>query len=102
MKKIIKDGRQATVVPDMDIVAGNSLKFKEEMKKLLNEDITHITVDLSNVELVDSSCIGTFISTQNSLDKVNGKLKAVNLSSDIFKIFKIMRLDTHFEVTGKN
>ena len=93
MNKIIRDGRQATVIPAVDIVAGNTLKFKEEMNKLLNEDITHITVDLDNVELVDSSGVSVFITMQNSLNKSNGKLKAINLSSDILKMFKIMRLD---------
>lgn len=89
------------VIPAVDIVAGNTLKFKEEMNKLLNEDITHITVDLDNVELVDSSGISVFITMQNSLNKVNGKLKTINLSTDILKMFKIMRLDKHFEVSGK-
>jgi len=102
MSRIIREGRAATVIPTEDIVAGNTAKFNEEMNRLLKESVINVTVDLSNVEMIDSSGMAVFITAQNNLDKGTGKLKAINLSPDILKMFKIMRLDAHFEVTGKS
>jgi anti-sigma B factor antagonist len=101
MSKVNKEGNKATVIPEADIVAGEVQNFRTELVGLINENITHITVDLDNVEMIDSSGIGVFISTQNSLKKASGALKVANVSQDILKMFKIMRLDKHFEVLGK-
>lgn len=101
MSEIKRDSDSVTVVPAVDIVAGEVQSFRAELLALINEKMLKITVDLSAVEMIDSSGIGVFISAQNSLKKLGGALKVVNISDDILKMFKIMRLDKHFEVSGK-
>jgi anti-sigma B factor antagonist len=101
MSKIEKKDNKATITPEVDIVAGEVQNFRAELVDLINEKLTQITVDLIDVEMIDSSGIGVFISTQNTLKKANGALKVINVSADILKMFKIMRLDKHFEVLGK-
>jgi anti-sigma B factor antagonist len=101
MSQIVKSGESATVVPASDIVAGEVQSFRAELLGLINENVAQIVVDLGSVEMIDSSGIGVFISAQNSLRKIGGGLKVVNVSADILKMFKIMRLDKHFEVSGK-
>ncbi|OGV55578.1 MAG: hypothetical protein A2017_14570 [Lentisphaerae bacterium GWF2_44_16] len=101
MSKIEKKGNEATVIPQADVVAAEVQNFRTELLNLVNNGIFQIKVDLEKVEMIDSSGIGVFISAQNSLKKQNGSLKVVNVSADILKMFRIMRLDKHFEVTGK-
>lgn len=101
MSEIRRESDSATVVPATDIVAGEVQAFRAELLNIINEKILKITVDLGSVEMIDSSGIGVFISAQNSLRKAGGSLKVVNISADILKMFKIMRLDKHFEVSGK-
>jgi anti-sigma B factor antagonist len=101
MSEIKRDSDSATIIPSADIVAGEVQSFRAELLGLINEKVLKITVDLGSVEMIDSSGIGVFISAQNSLRKAGGALKVVNISADILKMFKIMRLDKHFEVTGK-
>ena len=101
MSEIKRDGDFALVLPASDIVAGEVQAFRSELLALLSENAVKITVDLSNVGMIDSSGIGVFISAQNSLKKAGGALNVVNVSADILKMFKIMRLDKHFEVSGK-
>jgi len=101
MSEIKRDSDSATVIPAADIVAGEVQSFRSELLGLINEKVLKITVDLGAVEMIDSSGIGVFISAQNSLRKLGGSLKVVNISADILKMFKIMRLDKHFEVSGK-
>jgi anti-sigma B factor antagonist len=102
MSVIEKNGRSAKIAPDKDIVAGEVQNFKSEILGLISEKSDQILIDMSNVEMIDSTGIGVFICAQNSLKKINGALKVENVSPDILKMFKIMRLDKHFEVTGKN
>lgn len=101
MSEIRREADSATVVPATDIVAGEVQSFRAELLGLINEKVLKIAVDLGSVEMIDSSGIGVFISAQNSLRKAGGSLKVVNISADILKMFKIMRLDKHFEVSGK-
>ncbi|OGV37250.1 MAG: hypothetical protein A2020_14400 [Lentisphaerae bacterium GWF2_45_14] len=102
MSKIIKKGKVVSITPEKDIVAGEVQNFRQELLSLINEKFEKIEVDIDKVEMIDSSGIGVFIATQNSLKKINGTLTVINVSADILKMFKIMRLDKHFEVEGKN
>ncbi len=101
MSDIKRDADSAVVVPASDIVAGEVQAFRGELLGLINEGVLKISVDLTGVEMIDSSGIGVFISAQNSLRKAGGSLKVLNVSPDILKMFRIMRLDKHFEVTGR-
>ncbi len=101
MSKINKKNDQATVVPGADLVAGIVLDFRKELTDLIKDGCKKIRIDLGNVGMIDSSGIGVLISAQNSLKKINGTLSVFNISPDILKMFKIMRLDKHFEVAEK-
>lgn len=101
MSAIYKNGKEVTVIPEVDIVADNVHDFKAEIFGLLNENINHLIVDMKNVGVVDSSGIGIFIYAQNNLRQTNGKLHVINVSPYILKMFKTMRLDNHFEIEGK-
>ncbi len=93
---------EAIICPETDIAGGEVQKFRGEILELINEKLQKVTVDFSKVEIIDSSGIGVFISAQNTLKKQNGILKVVNVSPDILKMFKIMRLDKHFDVSGRS
>ena len=51
--------------------------------------------------MIHSSGLGVFISAQISLKKAGVGLKLVNFSDYFLKMFRIMRLDKHFDVSGK-
>ena len=101
MSGITQKDKEAVVVPEKDIVAAEVQNLRTELIDLINSKADRIIIDLSKVEMIDSSGIGVFISTQNSLKKINGSLKVIGISPDILKMFKIMRLDKHFEVSGR-
>jgi anti-anti-sigma factor len=88
-----------TISPQKDIVASMVSDFKKELQQLItDEGVTDLEIDMTGVEMVDSVGLGAFIATHNSLSQKNGKLTVVNASSDIFSLFKTMRLDQHFEI----
>ena len=76
-------------------------ELKPQLQQLIAEGVSDMEIDLSLVDLIDSSGIGLLIATRNSLAKNGGGLRVIGVSSEIQHLFKAMRLDRHFEVEGK-
>jgi anti-anti-sigma factor len=98
--EIIRDGGAITVAPAVNIVASNVSEMRTTMKGLIAEGCSAIIMDLKGVGFVDSTGIGLLIAAHNSLSKSGGNLSVINASKDIFDLFKAMRLDRHFSITG--
>jgi len=96
MSKVTKEGTKVVVKPDQNIVASMAQDFKKELRNLLDGSVKELAVDLENVKMVDSSGLGVLIAAHNSLQKDNASLELSNISDDILKLLKNMRLDKHF------
>lgn len=93
---------QTTVIkPDGDIVASCVDELKKETLEHIKNGQKEIVFDFDNVTLIDSSGIGLIIASQNQIKKEGGEVKVINVSSDIVKMFKIMRLDKHLNISEK-
>ena len=101
IEKQISDGT-VTLRVNGNIVASMANSLKKEMLPLLKEDYTGYTIDFENVDSIDSSGVGVLIAAQNDLEKKGAQLTVINVSDPILKMFKIMRLDRHFNVHSKN
>ena len=86
---------------DEDITAASVSTIKDEILGQLDEELSEIHLDLTNVEMVDSTGISLLISIQNSLKKNSGSLSVLNVSDDVAHMFKLMRLDKHFKVSAR-
>ena len=91
-------GEAKTVTPGKDIVASMAENFRFELLKFIEEGVKELTVDINGVGLIDSVGLGVLIAAHNSLQKNGGVFNVINASEDIYKLFKVMRLDRHFEV----
>ena len=60
-----------------------------------------LTIDLKNVEIIDSRGLGLFMLCHNSLSQVGGQLRVVTESEDLQHLFRIMKLDQHITVTNQ-
>jgi len=87
-----------TITPVGNIIAQASRNLREQMQNLVAQGTIHITIDMKDVELVDSTGIGVFLGIRNMLKGKEGTLKVKNVSDDIYNMFKIMRLDKHIEI----
>ncbi len=75
-----------------------SEQFREEIRKLLDQDYKTVILDLSNVSVMNSTGIGVLIAMQSTLEKVNGRLKVVGLQPLMREIFQRMRLEQLFDI----
>jgi anti-sigma B factor antagonist len=98
MSDIIKKGNQVTIRPDDDIISSSADILMAELLELIKDSPEEVTVDLSGVNMVDSSGISVLLSTHKSLSKSGGELRVINVSVNIYKLFTFMHLDQHFTV----
>jgi len=74
--------------------------LKSEVKKLL-PNTKRIVVDLSHVEHMDSSGLGTVLATYISAKSAGCELKLVNLSQRVKELLQLTRLASVFEAYGE-
>lgn len=89
---------EKTLKPGKDIVASIADDLRKDLAREVAEGVKKLTIDLKGVEMVDSVGIGVLVATHNSLSKSGGCLAVSNVSEDLCRLFRTMRLDQHFEV----
>jgi|WetSurMetagenome_2_1015567.scaffolds.fasta_scaffold598176_1 anti-anti-sigma factor len=100
-KEIVKESTTATIILRSDLVASSVPEIRGDLKQLLQEGVTRLVMDVSNVGIVDSVGIGCLVAAHNSLLKVGGSLSVVGPNEEIYELFRSMRLDRHFEIHPK-
>ncbi|MDA8425838.1 MAG: STAS domain-containing protein [Treponema sp.] len=81
-----------------DIVVATVDAMKAELKELIASSAGNLTVDMSGVEMIDSKGLGLLIAASNTLGASERKLRIVGAAPDIVELFRVMRLDRHFEI----
>jgi anti-sigma B factor antagonist len=66
---------------------------------LVTSEPERVTVDLSELELIDSSGVGALVSLYKRVRANGGNVRFVGVSNQPLVIFKLLRLDRAFELT---
>ena len=80
----------------LDLASGTNLK--EELKKILDQDRNMIHLNLSDVEFINSSGLGSLVSIMKEVRLRKGRLTLSNLASYVKEIFEITQLSHIFEI----
>lgn len=86
---------------EKSIEAGNSRDFKSRIVDLINEGNSTIILNLSKVEFMDSSGLGTLISALKLLNSVSGKIIICEANDQVTKLFALTRLNQIFQFYPK-
>jgi anti-anti-sigma factor len=101
MIEITREENKTVLRPAGDsIVAATLPDLRSKMRAMVEEGVQELVIDLTDVQMVDSSGIGLLISAHNSLRKSGGKLAVIHASAEILELFQTMRMHQHFSVTG--
>ncbi|SDR06461.1 anti-sigma B factor antagonist [Virgibacillus subterraneus] len=82
-----------------EIDAYTAPQLKESLLPLTRIDSQLIEVDLEDVNYMDSTGLGVFISALKSTKENNSHLKLVNLQERVLRLFKITGLDEIIDIT---
>jgi anti-anti-sigma factor len=94
-------GVACVVTPARNIVASFLDEFRKELQEVLDGGCRELTIDLKNVEIIDSRGLAVFMLCHNSLARVDGHLRVVTQNEDLRHLFHVMRLDQHITVTDQ-
>ncbi len=80
------------------VMGGPSVSdFKDEIQELIDDGKTNVVADLSKVSFMNSSGLGTMITTMTSLRNAGGDLKICGASERIESLLVVTKLITVFD-----
>lgn len=94
--------QRARLTPSTDVVASSVSSLQQELLDVIQGGAEEVEVDLGQVEMIDSSGIGCLIAACNQLKDSGGKLRVTNASTDIVRLFSVMRINRHIDVEGRS
>ncbi len=77
-------------------IGEGELKFREQVKTLVDSGEIHLAVNLAAVPMVDSSGIGAFVRTHKLLTELGGKFVMFAATKMVRQTFKMVGLDRFF------
>lgn len=95
-----KDG-EVFVQPPGDVVASSVPELRRSLRGALEPGVRELTIDLANVQMIDSTGIGLLVAAHNSMRKLGGRLAVTHVTADILELFQSMRIHQHFGIGGE-
>ncbi|GAA5417463.1 anti-sigma-B factor antagonist [Paraliobacillus ryukyuensis] len=92
--ELVEQGTTLHLVLSGEIDAYTAPKLKEELLPLTKRAGASIIVDLENVNYMDSTGLGVFISALKSTKEHGSELKLVQLQDRVRRLFEITSLDS--------
>ncbi len=78
-------------VPGRTLEASNVEEFKRNMAPILDKN-TSVVLDIQNLEFVDSSGLGAFLSCLRLLNVAGGELKISGMRKPVVALFELVRM----------
>lgn len=95
-----REGDRAVIATRADVVASAVPEMRSALRDLVRAGVREMVIDLSRTGMMDSSGLGLLLSAFNSLRTVGGSLSVVNASEDLLELFRTLRINQHFPVSG--
>lgn len=92
-----RDGAFVVSVRERRIDAAVVIRFKEEMRRLVEGGAPRVILDLSQVEFLDSSGLGAVISVMKFMGP-DRRLELAGLTPTVQKVFRLTRMDSVFTI----
>jgi anti-anti-sigma factor len=83
-----------------DFTASILPELQGALKKEFEAGANEVEFDLGKTQMLDSSAIGLLIATCNSIGRRKGKIRVINVSPEIQRLFQSMRLVSRLDVSG--
>ncbi|MFP4213392.1 MAG: STAS domain-containing protein [Desulfohalobiaceae bacterium] len=94
----MQENQDRLLAPEENIVATRAQDFKQQLQSKLKEPGQGLTVDLAQVEMIDSTGLGVLIAAHNTLQQQGQSLRLIHVSQDLLQLMQTMRLDQHFQI----
>lgn len=100
--EVIEEGKKSKVVLSGEVDAYTAPKLKDTVLPLTNKEEWTVEVNLEDVNYMDSTGLGVFISALKSTKENNSHMKLVDLQDRVFRLFSITGLLEIMDITALN
>jgi anti-sigma B factor antagonist len=97
---IAEEAEKSTVLLSGEIDAYTAPQLKDALIPLTTERGKTAVVDLGNVNYMDSTGLGVFISALKSTKEHDSHLRLINIQDRVFRLFKITGLDEIIDINA--
>jgi anti-sigma B factor antagonist len=102
MADLLIETRRVGETPVLDLTGEvdsyNSPRLKERMGALIDEGATDLTLNLSGVEYIDSTGLGTLVAGLKRAKDLGGGIRIICPKKEIYKVFHITGLVRVFDM----
>ena len=95
---VVKDVTVLKLIGNLDIETAPDLR--REMKHMESTSSKKAVLDLSELELIDSTGVGSIVSFFKRLKVMQGDLKIANVQGQPKEIFNLLGLDRAFDISN--
>ncbi len=81
-----------------DIDDDGAAILKNKLMELQGRALKEVVIDFSGVSYIGSTGIGKLLLFYKAISQTGGGIKIVNMSEDLYKMFKIVKLDKVFDL----
>lgn len=92
-------GVTVVVVPGANLDSSNTDDFKVAVSHVLAQS-QHVVFDLGELEFVDSSGLGAFLTCLRQLNAAGGDLKLCRMRKPVRTLFELVRMHRVFDILG--
>ena len=71
---------------------------KEQLKQFYDQPHTKLILNLENIDFIDSTGFGVFLSIMKTANNNYGFFKICNIRTDVMELFKLLKLHNVFEI----
>lgn len=91
-------GEITIITPTSDrLDAAQAVRFKEDLKKVVDDGADHLILDLSHISFLDSSGLGALVAHLKHMGPER-TFSLCGLTGAVEKVFKLTRMDTVFSI----
>lgn len=96
---LVQDNESAVLSVRGELDALSCPEIRPVIDSLVTSAPERVTVDLSELDLIDSSGVGALVSLYKRVRANGGNVRFIGVSNQPLVIFKLLRLDRAFELT---
>jgi anti-sigma B factor antagonist len=94
--RLVEGRSVVAVIGELDLATAPELR--ERLALLSQEGKTHVTLDLSRMDFVDSTGLSVFVMASHRAEAEGGSMVILNPSSPVMRIFEITGLTSLFTI----
>ncbi|WP_416665813.1 STAS domain-containing protein [Egbenema bharatensis] len=94
-----QDGKTVIVLtPTGRLDITTAWQFRLKLQECISKISSHIVVNLSHVNFIDSSGLTSLVAGMRDADKVNGSFRICNVHPEARLVFEVTMMDSVFEI----